>query len=786
INNATNPTYSATTGVTASTNFRFTTTCSNGGGQDFSNVLPVALSAPSQCYCTPVYTYAPSGCADDDNIESFTLTGENGTSISDLNTGCSTGAYDDNTGLPAVSLAAGFSYSGSMSSILGSLESARIWIDAGDDGFFDATDEVGLISDVATTGSAFSITVPATANPGLHRMRVRLVYNQTAASIDPCGSYVYGETHDYMANVIPPPTCPAPSGLTVSSLSGTGATLSWTVNGGSGNFTVEYGPQGFVPGSGTFISSSANSVSIGGLSPTTPYAFYVRSVCSSSDSSTATGPFGFTTLIPNDVPSGAIILTVNGGCSGTPYDNTGATHSLGEPIPGCRNNAGFRSVWFRFIAPASGFVRVTNDYAGGTIGNTRIAVFAATDATDFSSFANLACDDNNGIVANKSLLYLNGLTPGSTYYVLVDNLTNGAAAGTFCITVDETDSSMLATGGACSAGQGQSNLNTSYSGWISLVDISGKLIANVRQTNTGSTSPTGYTVNINKHTGAVRQAGGIHYLNRNFMISSSGATSSPSFDLQLFFINSELAALQAADPGAALSNLNITRQSGSTCNPDFVLTGTNTLQNQTASGTTNNVSWLQSTTPGFSNFYIMAGANPLAIKLIDISAVNLGTMNRVDWTIAPTTDPALYTIESSTDGVHFNVAGSVQGKAGKTSYSYLDHQAAKGMNYYRLKTLEASGNHSISRTVMAEVRQDNRITVTVYPNPVSANLNVIVTGAGTGDGTLTLSDLSGRILSQMPVKLGNAQINLESLASGVYHLHFASPVHSETIVVTKQ
>jgi hypothetical protein len=158
----------------------------------------VAQNLPLQCYCSPIYT---TGCTSQDDINTFTLAGANSTSFNDLSTGCSAGAYDNRTAQPAVQLGQGTVYSGTISSNF-SNQSMKAWIDFGDDGVFDATDAVGSFGTYGTTPLAYSITIPATATLGSHRMRIRGVYATTASSIDPCNSYTYGEVHDYTVIII--------------------------------------------------------------------------------------------------------------------------------------------------------------------------------------------------------------------------------------------------------------------------------------------------------------------------------------------------------------------------------------------------------------------------------------------------------------------------------------------------------------------------------------------------------------------------------------------------------
>jgi hypothetical protein len=65
----------------------------------------------------------------------------------------------------------------------------------------------------------------------------------------------------------------------------TSITLNWSASlSAPGSYDVEYGPTGFVQGSGTTVSSSTNSLDLTSLTAETIYDFYVRSNCGATQS----------------------------------------------------------------------------------------------------------------------------------------------------------------------------------------------------------------------------------------------------------------------------------------------------------------------------------------------------------------------------------------------------------------------------------------------------------------------------------------------------------------------
>lgn len=201
IGGATNSLLNRPAGIISQTDYRFYVVCSNSSSSDTSAPITVALLPGSQCYCTPTYSYS---CSSGDRISNVSLTGF---SVNLNNsTGCSPNGYGDFTNLPAVDLVPGLSYTLSVSTDYGgpTYEEARIWIDYNNNGLFEASEQIGNTNGngfPASGTATFNFTVPPTASAGIHRMRVRLVYNG-GANIDPCNLATYGETEDYNVSVI--------------------------------------------------------------------------------------------------------------------------------------------------------------------------------------------------------------------------------------------------------------------------------------------------------------------------------------------------------------------------------------------------------------------------------------------------------------------------------------------------------------------------------------------------------------------------------------------------------
>ena len=118
--------------------------------------------------------------------------------------GCETDGYGDFTDLIA-NLAQGGTYDITLSTGFGN-QFVKIWVDFNND-FTFSNNEVILNNFVIAPGSAAgnytettSITIPANATLGSHRMRVKTNWSANVPA-DACDETTYGETEDYTANI---------------------------------------------------------------------------------------------------------------------------------------------------------------------------------------------------------------------------------------------------------------------------------------------------------------------------------------------------------------------------------------------------------------------------------------------------------------------------------------------------------------------------------------------------------------------------------------------------------
>ncbi len=157
-------------------------------------VTAVSLQfATAQSYCIPVFT---TGCTSGDNIEDFIL-GAGGSVINHLGTGCSPNAYGDFTSIVG-NVQPGQTYPFTATHNFSS-QRVSIWVDLNNDFVFDSSEQL-YASPAGANPTVGDITIPATAQPGLFRMRVMTRFS--VPPVDACNpGGAWGETHDYTLQI---------------------------------------------------------------------------------------------------------------------------------------------------------------------------------------------------------------------------------------------------------------------------------------------------------------------------------------------------------------------------------------------------------------------------------------------------------------------------------------------------------------------------------------------------------------------------------------------------------
>jgi hypothetical protein len=105
-------------------------------------------------------------------------------------------------------------------------------------------------------------------------------------------------------------------------------------------------------------------------------------------------------------------------------------------------------------------------------------------------------------------------------------------------------------------------------------------------------------------------------------------------------------------------------------------------------------------------------------ELINFTGQNINNKySQLSWTTTSETNTAYFSIERSTDTTNFQSIGQVQGQgssANSHQYGFNDMNPFGGVNYYRLKQVNADSSFSHSKIVSVTFNFSNII---IFPNP---------------------------------------------------------------------
>jgi len=545
------------------------------------------------------------------------------------------------------------------------------------------------------------------------------------------------------------PTCLPPSNLSPGTSTTTDITVSWTgstSNPGQG-YDVYYSTANTPPTSPTAnvvsVGSGVTTATVSALASGTPYNVWVRANCGGGDFSTWLGPVAVNTLITNDEAASALPLVVNADydCGNvTTGVTTGATTSA-DVAPSCSGTGINDDVWYSFTATNTDH-RVTLygmsqtlavALYSGSIGNLTEVAGACAATTSTTTATNL---------------YATGLTVGNVYYarVYTTSSTTTVSSG-FTICVGTAPTSAPANDlcvNAINIGNSQPMMGSVGGATEDVAPCNGNSAANdVWYTfTTGSVAGNVTVTGITTYADIVMEA---FTGTCGSLTSVSTCVDAPAIGTESFVV-------------AALANTTYyIRVYG--FEPNVVDQGTFTIQ---ALGT------------------------PLAVKLSEISATNVGNRNRVDWITASETAGDRFELERSADGRNFSLLSAINVKGQASTYSYWDEKPVVGVNYYRLKMMDAAGSFTYSDIVTAKVAGSGAFAVEAYPNPVSEMLTVKVYGA-TGDNPIvSISDVTGKVVKMVTVTNNEVTVNMSGLAQGLYLVKYTDNSHTETMKVNKR
>lgn len=197
------------TGLTIGGSATLRWTITNSPCSASTSDVTITSSFGASCYCAPTYTNGPGTIDQITNVTLGNLNNTSGASIAPFYTFYNTVTIPNLVQSTTASVSVSFGSDAN--------QWAAVWIDFNQNGVFEATEGVVSTVNAGANGTAIlTINVPAGALTGNTRMRVRGGNDSILTTAQACGasSSGFGETEDYIVNIVAITPCTTPNQAT--------------------------------------------------------------------------------------------------------------------------------------------------------------------------------------------------------------------------------------------------------------------------------------------------------------------------------------------------------------------------------------------------------------------------------------------------------------------------------------------------------------------------------------------------------------------------------------------
>ena len=138
---------------------------------------------------------------------------------------------------------------------------------------------------------------------------------------------------------------------------------------------------------------------------------------------------------------------------------------------------------------------------------------------------------------------------------------------------------------------------------------------------------------------------------------------------------------------------------------------------------------------------------------------------RINWRVTEQ-NVSSYEVEKSNNAVNYSSIASINSKGnGENEYSFIEMQTLMGTGWYRIKQTDIDGKFSYSSIIT--LRNNNRQTISIYPNPAK-DLVTVVVGNNLLNKNAVLSDMHGKLLQTIKISSLSFTINVTGYPGGIY------------------
>jgi hypothetical protein len=184
---------------------------------------------------------------------------------------------------------------------------------------------------------------------------------------------------------------------------------------------------------------------------------------------------------------------------------------------------------------------------------------------------------------------------------------------------------------------------------------------------------------------------------------------------------------------------------------------------------------------------VFALKGPIPVTSVIVKAAQKSEDIVVDWKATSQFNINHYEVEKSTDGTNFSKVASqlpVGVNGTDATYTWLDVNAVKGANYYRIHGIGNNGENSNSNVAKVTIGNSS---ITIYPNPVTTrNISLQMNDMEKGVYNLKLMTTTGQVVMTTQLTHGGGNSTqavplLKQIANGSYRLEITKPDQSRIL-----
>lgn len=321
--------------------------------------------------------------------------------------------------------------------------------------------------------------------------------------------------------------------------------------------------------------------------------------------------------------------------------------------------------------------------------------------------------------------------------------------------------------------------STGSGNWLHILNGTDRVASILDSENMGAMTAEFYI-----NSGAIRTAGSLEYMDRNFTITPT-VQPSGAVTVKLYFTATEWEDFINTSPTdlGAMSDIVISKFSSSDCSAISNASGEVTVPLLDYGYIpTDNSYYLVIEVTSFSTIFVHGpkSASILPVELTSFSGKETEDGIVLNWGTASEANNSGFEIQKSFDGITWSRVAWVDGIGTTTfsqSYVYVDETLQlESLIYYRLKQIDFDDKYEFSPTISIKLFHGDEKVSEFYPNPSSSGEVKLDYTASVDDNLrIVIYDLSGKIVLENSV-----------LASeGVNHLSFDFSILKEGFHVAK-